>query len=320
MSIHPDQQPIQSSPTGNKSGRSGDGSVDRRPVTITQLFEKKALGEPLVMVTAYDYPSATVVDEAGVDLVLVGDSAAMVVLGYPSTTPVSMDEMVMLSGAVRRGLKTPLLVGDMPFGSYEASNEQAINNAQRFIKEARCDAVKLERGGASAERAKAIVDAGIPVMGHVGLTPQSAVQLGGFRAQGRTAARGKEVIEEALELQQAGCFAIVLEAVPSELTEALVPHLSIPSIGIGAGPAADGQVLVYHDLLGIWQGRPAKFVRQYEQIREAMVRGVGTYAEEVRTREYPSSEHEYQMAPDEAHELQAWAAGIHNVRFSKNLG
>ena len=196
MSTYPQpapHQPQQSSPTSNKPN-----SQAVSPMSITRLFEKKALGEPIVMVTAYDYPSATVVDEAGVDLVLVGDSAAMVVLGYPNTTPVSMDEMVMLSAAVRRGLKTPLLIGDMPFGSYEASNEQAIANAQRFVKEAGCDAVKLERGGASADRAKAIVDAGIPVMGHVGLTPQSAVQLGGYRAQGRTAARGREVIEEAL--------------------------------------------------------------------------------------------------------------------------
>lgn len=308
MSVHPSEKPFESSPVGNKT--TGADGAERRPMTITRLLEKKQLGEPIVMVTAYDYPSATVVDEAGVDLVLVGDSAAMVVLGYPNTTPVSMDEMVILSGAVRRGLKTPLLIGDMPFGSYEASNEQAVSNAQRFIKEAGCDAVKLERGGASAERAKAIVDAGIPVMGHIGLTPQSAVQLGGFRAQGRTAARGKEVIEEALQLQDAGCFAIVLEAVPSELTEALMPLLRIPAIGIGAGPAADGQVLVYHDLLGIWQGRPAKFVRQYEQVREAMVRGVNSYANDVRARSYPAAEHEYQMAPEEARELAEWTRSL----------
>ena len=318
MSTYPQpapHQPQQSSPTSNKPN-----SVAVSPMSITRLFEKKALGEPIVMVTAYDYPSATVVDESGVDLVLVGDSAAMVVLGYPNTTPVSMDEMVMLSAAVRRGLKTPLLIGDMPFGSYEASNEVAIANAQRFIKEAGCDAVKLERGGASADRAKAIVDAGIPVMGHVGLTPQSAVQLGGFRAQGRTAARGREVIEEALQLQEAGCFAGVLEAVPSELTEALMPHLDIPAIGIGAGPAADGQVLVYHDLLGIWNGRPAKFVRQYAQIREEMVRGVGAYATDVRARSYPAPEHGYGMSPDEARELNEWAQSLPVAHATTQLG
>lgn len=294
--------PTQSSPTSNKP-------VDREaaPMSITRLLEKKALGEPIVMVTAYDYPSATVVDEAGVDLVLVGDSAAMVVLGYPNTTPVSMDEMVMLSAAVRRGLKTPLLVGDMPFGSYEASDELAVTNAQRFIKEAGCDVVKLERGGTSADRAQAIVEAGIPVMGHVGLTPQSAVQLGGFRAQGRNAAQAQQVIEDALRLQEAGCFAIVLEAIPSELTEILMPMLTIPAIGIGAGPAADGQVLVYHDLLGIWDGRPAKFVRQYAQVREAMVGGVASYTKEVRERVYPGPEHGYNMSPDESAELRDWA-------------
>lgn len=294
--------PTQSSPTSNKP-------VDRAaaPMSITRLLEKKALGEPIVMVTAYDYPSASVVDEAGVDLVLVGDSAAMVVLGYPNTTPVSMDEMVMLSAAVRRGLKTPLLVGDMPFGSYEASDELAVTNAQRFIKEAGCDVVKLERGGTSADRARAIVEAGIPVMGHVGLTPQSAVQLGGFRAQGRNATQAQQVIEDALRLQEAGCFAIVLEAIPSELTEVLMPMLEIPAIGIGAGPAADGQVLVYHDLLGIWDGRPAKFVRQYAQVRETMIDGVTKYTEEVRNRAYPAPEHGYNMSPDEAAELRRWA-------------
>jgi 3-methyl-2-oxobutanoate hydroxymethyltransferase len=300
-------RPVESSPA---KPAAAPGTPDRHPVTITRLQEKKALGEPIVMVTAYDYPSATVVDEAGVDVVLVGDSAAMVVLGYPNTTPVSMDEMVMLSAAVRRGLVNPFLVGDLPFGSYEASNEQAIANAQRFIKEAGCDAVKLERGGASADRAKAIVDSGIPVMGHIGLTPQSAVQLGGFRAQGRTASRAQQVIEEALQLQEAGCFAIVLEAVPSELTECLMPLLHIPAIGIGAGPAADGQVLVFHDLLGIWNGRPAKFVRRYEQIREAMINGVTAYADDVRERGYPGPEHEYEMSPDEAKQLRKWTKSL----------
>lgn len=295
-------------PSDKHSGHAGDGrDATRRPVTVTSLHEKRALGEPIVMITAYDYPSATVVDEAGVDLVLVGDSAAMVVLGYPNTTPVSMDEMVMLASAVRRGLRHPLLIGDMPFGSYEASNELAIRNAQRFVKEAGCDAVKLERGGASAERAKAIVDSGIPVMGHVGLTPQNAVQLGGYRAQGRTAARARKVIEEALQLQEAGCFAIVLECVPSELTDALMPLLHVPAIGIGAGPHTDGQVLVYHDLLGIWDGRPAKFVRQYGAVREQMVAGVGAYAADVRSRAYPAPEHEYEMSPDESRRLAEWA-------------
>ena len=230
----------------------------RATVTLSTLAEKKALGEPIVMVTAYDYPSAQVAEAAGVDVVLVGDSGAMTVLGYPSTVPVSVDEMLMLAGAARRGLSTPLLVGDLPFGSYEVSNEQAVATAQRFVKEAGCDAVKLERGGVCAERARAIVDAGIPVMGHVGLTPQTAIALGGYRSQGRTAERALEVANDAFALEDAGCFAIVFEAVPSALTEALVPRLEVPVIGIGAGPDTDGQVLVFHDLLGIYDGHAAR--------------------------------------------------------------
>src|ERR1700742_5120969 len=181
------------------------------PMTLPRLADKKRLGEPIVMVTAYDYPSAQVAQEAGVDVVLVGDSGAMTVLGYPSTIPVSIDEMLMLASAVRRGLQTPFLVGDLPFGSYEGSDEQAIATAQRFIKEAGCDAVKLERGGTSVQRARAIVDSGIPVMGHVGLTPQTATALGGYKAQGRTADRALTVARDAIALQEAGCFSLVFE-------------------------------------------------------------------------------------------------------------
>src|SRR5947208_4271909 len=194
-------------------------SAERRPVTLPRLAEMKHKGEPIVMVTAYDFPSAQVAEEAGVDVVLVGDTAAMVVLGYDATTPVGMNEMTTMAAAVHRGLRTPLLIGDMPFGSYERSNEHAIENAQRFVREAGCDAVKLERGGTSVDRARAIVSSGIPVMGHVGLTPQSATALGGYRSQGRTAERGLEVMRDAVELQEAGCFAIVFEAIPSALAE-----------------------------------------------------------------------------------------------------
>jgi 3-methyl-2-oxobutanoate hydroxymethyltransferase len=275
-----------------------------KPVTLSKLAEKKALGEPIVMVTAYDYPSAQVAEAAGVDMVLVGDSGAMVVLGYPSTVPVSVDEMLVLTSAARRGLTSPMLVGDLPFGSYERSNEQAIETAQRFVKEAGCDAVKLERGGSSVERAAAIVAAGIPVMGHVGLTPQTATALGGYRSQGRTAERALEVVEDALALQDAGCFAIVFEAVPSELTAAIMPRIEIPVIGIGAGPATDGQVLVFHDLLGIYDGHAARFVKRYGNVREEMIRGVEAYAADVRERRYPEPEHGYTMAPDEAERLK----------------
>src|SRR5256885_8447389 len=228
----------------------------KRPaVTLSKLAEKKALGEPIVMVTAYDYPSAQVAEAAGVDVVLVGDSGAMTVLGYPSTVPVSLEEMLMLAAAARRGLTTPLVVGDMPCGSYEVSDEQAVASAQRFVKEAGCDAVKLERGGSSADRARAIVEAGIPVMGHVGLTPQTATALGGYKAQGRTAEAALRVAEDALALQEAGCFAIVFEAIPAAVSEELMERMdSSVIIGIGAGAATDGQVLVFHDLPGIREG------------------------------------------------------------------
>jgi 3-methyl-2-oxobutanoate hydroxymethyltransferase len=277
----------------------------RKTVTLSTLTEKKALGEPIVMVTAYDYPSASVAEEAGVDLVLVGDSGAMTVLGYQSTVPVTLDEMLMLAAAARRGLTTPMLIGDLPFGSYEGSDVEAVKTAQRFVKEAGCDAVKLERGGSSVRRARAIVEAGIPVMGHVGLTPQTAIALGGYRSQGRTAEKAMQVVEAALALQEAGCFSLVFEAVPAELSETVMPHIEIPVIGIGAGPATDGQVLVFHDLLGIYDGHAARFVKRYGNIREQMVAGVSRYAEDVRTRTYPEPDHTYTMAPDEAARLRA---------------
>jgi len=276
-----------------------------RPMTLTRLAEKKALGEPLAMVTAYDYPSAQVAEEAGVDVVLVGDSGAMTVLGYPTTVPVTVDELLMLAAAVRRGLTTPFLVGDLPFGSYEVSDEQAIATAQRFVKEAGCDAVKLERGGTSVQRARAIAEAGIPVMGHVGLTPQTATALGGYRSQGRTAERALDVVRDAVALQEAGCFSIVFEAVPSALTELLMPRMEIPVIGIGAGGATDGQVLVFHDLLGIYDGHAARFVKRYADIRNQMIAGVSAFAEDVRKRRYPEPDHGYTMAPDEIDRLQA---------------
>ena len=275
-------------------------SDDRLPVTLPQIAEKKRLGEPIVMVTAYDYPSAQVADAAGVDIVLVGDSGAMCVLGYHSTVPVSVEEMLMLASAARRGTRTPLLVGDLPFGSYEASDAQAIETAQRFIKEAGCDAVKLEGGGeTSTARARAIVSSGIPVMGHVGLTPQTATALGGYRAQGRTHERALEVAREALALEQAGCFAIVFEAIPAAVADAIVAHLEVPVIGIGAGSGTDGQVLVLHDLLGIYDGHAPRFAKRYADIRTQMVAAVAEYADEVRNRHFPTAEHTYSIDPAE---------------------
>jgi len=283
-------------------------SLDRPvPMTLPRLAEKKRLGEPIVMVTAYDYPSAQVAQEAGVDIVLVGDSGAMTVLGYPSTVPVSTDEMLMLAAAARRGLQTPLLVGDLPFGSYEASDEQAIATAQRFVKEAGCDAVKLERGGTSVQRAQAIVAAGIPVMGHVGLTPQTATALGGYRAQGRTADQAIAVARDAIALEGAGCFSIVLEAIPAAVAQEIMARVEIPVIGIGAGPATDGQVLVFHDLLGIYDGHVARFAKRFADVRAHMVAGVAEYAAEVRSRAFPAPEHCYSI---DDHQLAEFRAGL----------
>src|SRR5256714_15445197 len=273
------------------------GGLDALPMTLPRLAEKKRLGEPIVMVTAYDPPPARVADAAGVDLVLVGDSAANVVLGYGSTVPVSVDELIMLSAAVRRGLKTPFMVSDLPFGSYEASDEQAIATAQRFVKEAGADAVKLEGGGRMVDRARAIVEAGIPGMGHVGLTPQTATALGGYKAQGRTADAALRVAADALALQPAGCFAIVFEAIPAAVSEELRFTMEIPVIGIGAGASTDGQVLVFHDLLGIREGAGARFVKRYGDVMDDMVRGVGAFADDVRAGRYPAQEHTYSIDP-----------------------
>jgi 3-methyl-2-oxobutanoate hydroxymethyltransferase len=287
----------------------------RLPMTLPLLMEKKRLGEPIVMVTAYDYPSARAVEAAGVDLVLVGDSAATTVLGYNATTPVDLEDMLVLARAARRGLTTPLLIGDLPFGSYEVSDEQAITTAMRMVKEAGCDAVKLEGGSeAPAKRARAIVGAGIPVMGHVGLTPQTSTALGGWKAQGRTASAAARIAEEALALQQAGCFALVFEAIPSAVTEQLMALLEIPVIGIGAGPATDGQVLVFHDLLGIRDGLGARFVKRYANLQQEMNDGVRAYAEDVRARRYPGPEHTYSIDPAELAELQARLADTHTAR------
>lgn len=278
-------------------------AAPRKRVTLAALAAKKEAREPIVMVTAYDHPGAQIVEAAGVDVVLVGDSAAMTVLGYDSTVPVTIDEMLMLTKAVRRGLSVPLLVGDLPFGSYEASDELALATAQRFIKEAGCDLVKIERGGTTVDRARALVQAGVPVVGHVGLTPQTATALGGYRAQGRTADAALAVIDDALALQDVGCSMLVVEAVPSEVTARLVSLLRIPVIGIGAGADADGQVLVFHDLLGIYGGGVAKFVKQYADLRTAAIVGVEAYAGEVRGGVYPGAEHGYAMADGESARL-----------------
>jgi 3-methyl-2-oxobutanoate hydroxymethyltransferase len=280
----------------------------RLPMTLPRIFEKKRLGEPIVMVTAYDYPSARAAEAAGVDLVLVGDSAGTTVLGHSSTTPVELDELIVLARAARRGLNGPLLIGDLPFGSYEISDQQAVRSALRFVKEAGCDCVKLEGGGAvSLSRARAIIGAGIPVMGHVGLTPQTSVSLGGWKAQGRTAVAAERIAREALALQEAGCFAIVFEAIPSAVAAEIMPRMEIPVIGIGAGPTTDGQVLVFHDLLGIREGLGPRFVKRYANLQGEMNDGVSAYAEDVRTRRYPGPEHGYSI---EEPELEAFRESL----------
>jgi 3-methyl-2-oxobutanoate hydroxymethyltransferase len=274
--------------------------ASRLPMTLPRLLDKKRLGEPIVMVTAYDFPSARAAEAAGVDLVLVGDSGAMTVLGYPSTVAVELDELLVLARAARRGLTTPFLVGDLPFGSYEVSDEQAVRTAFRFVKEAGCDAVKLEGGGpVPVARARAIVQAGIPVMGHVGLTPQTSTALGGYRAQGRTAQAAGRIAAEALALQDAGCVSLVFEAIPSAVAAELMTRMEVPVIGIGAGPATDGQVLVFHDLLGIREGLGARFVKRYASLQDEMAAGVGAYAEDVRARRYPAPEHGYAIDEEE---------------------
>jgi 3-methyl-2-oxobutanoate hydroxymethyltransferase len=266
---------------------------------LPELQELKRRGEKIVMVTAYDAPSARLADAAGVDLVLVGDSSGMVVHGRESTVPVTLEEILLMTQWVTRGAKRSIVVADLPFGTYEASDEQAVANAIRLVKEGGADAVKLERGGTSVTRAKAIVDAGIPVMGHVGLTPQTATVLGGFKAQGRTADRARQLIDDAVALQNAGCFAVVLEAVPSAVARAATLALTVPTIGIGAGGETDGQVLVWHDMLGYYEGHAPRFVKRYADLGDVIVEALGRYAEEVRSGAFPEEQHTYKMPAEE---------------------
>jgi 3-methyl-2-oxobutanoate hydroxymethyltransferase len=278
---------------------------------LPELGEMKRRGDKIVMITAYDAPSGRLADAAGVDLILVGDSSGMVVHGRESTVPVTMDEILFMTQWVTRGAKRPLVIADMPFGSYEASDEEAVRNAVRLVKDGGADAVKLERGGTSVSRARAIVDAGIAVMGHVGLTPQSATVLGGFKAQGRTAARARQLLEDALALEAAGCFAIVLEAVPAAVAAAVTRALAVPTIGIGAGSACDGQVLVWHDMLGYTDGRAPRFVKRYGEIGAAITQALGRFADEVRTGVFPDEQHTYSM-PEE--ELEAFESSLEDAR------
>jgi len=275
---------------------------------LTELAELKRRGQKLAMITAYDFPSGRIADEAGVELVLVGDSAGMVVLGNESTVPVTVEELLMLTRAVTRGAKRPLVVADLPFGSFQVSDAGAVENAVRFVKEAGADAVKLEGAGPTLSRVQAIVDAGIPVMGHVGLTPQSATMLGGFKAQGRTAEKAGRLYEDALALEAAGCFAIVLEAVPAAVAARVTEALRVPTIGIGAGAACDGQVLVWHDLLGLYEGKAPRFVRRYADLATEARRAVEAYVDDVRQGRFPEEQHTYAIPDEELDAFESWVA------------
>jgi 3-methyl-2-oxobutanoate hydroxymethyltransferase len=268
-------------------------------LTLGDLAEMKGRDQKIVMVTAYDAPGARLAEEAGIDILLVGDTAAMVVLGHDSTVPVTMDEMLFLTRTVARTVERPIVVGDMPFGSYHVSDQEAVLNAIRFVKEGGADVVKLEGAGPSLSRAAAIVAAGVPVMGHVGLTPQTETMLGGFKTQGRTAAKARRLLADALGLEAAGCFSIVLEAVPTPVAARITEALTVPTIGIGAGAECDGQVLVYHDLLGLTEGRAPRFVKRYANLAEDIRSALSTYAAEVRSGAYPAEEHSYAMPEDE---------------------
>ena len=282
--------------------------LKRRKTTTRSFQQKKQRKEPITMITAYDYAIARAVDEAEIDAILVGDSVGMVVLGYETTLPVTMADMLHHCKAVARGASYALLIGDMPFMSYQASVEEAVRNAGRFLQEAGMDAIKLEGGRERLPAIRAILEAGIPVMGHLGLTPQSVHQFGGFRAQGLTADRAMQIYTDALELQEAGCFSIVLESIPERLASRISETLAIPTIGIGAGAGCDGQVLVVHDVLGLFDRFVPKFVKQYADLWTTITGALQTYAQEVREAAFPGEEHTLQMPDDE------WEAFLNAVK------
>jgi 3-methyl-2-oxobutanoate hydroxymethyltransferase len=274
-------------------------SSERKKVTTATLRQKKELGAPISMLTAYDYPTALAEDKAGIDVILVGDSLAMVVLGYQNTLPVTMDEMLHHCRAVARGARYALLIGDMPFMSFQISTEEAVRNAGRFLQQGGMEAVKLEGGRERLEAVRAITGAGIPVMGHLGLTPQSVNQLGGFRPQGKTAVAARRLLEDAMLLEEAGCFSLVLESVPARLAHVVTSRLSIPTIGIGAGIECDGQVLVTHDLLGLFDRFTPKFVKKYADFHGDMQRAFTEFIDDVQGRAFPTAGHSVEMDESE---------------------
>ena len=277
--------------------------MERKKVTITDLQTKKREGRKITMLTAYDYPMAKLVDEAGIDVVLVGDSLGMVVLGYDSTVPVTMDEMIHHAKAVRRGTRCAFMIGDMPFGSYQISKEEAVRNALRFMKEAGCEAVKLEGGYEAAEVTEAIVEAGIPVLGHIGLTPQTMSKLGGFKVQGKDAEAARKLIDQALVLEKAGCFAIVLECVPDLVAKMITEKIKIPTISCGAGKYCDGQVLVTNDMVGLFDRFTPKFVKKYANLSHHIAEGFKIYKDEVERGVFPDQSHSFTIKEEELKKL-----------------
>ena len=275
----------------------------KKKTTIPGFFKMKQEGKNFTMVTAYDYALATQVDKTDIEMILVGDSAAMVMLGYQGTLPISMDTLVTLATAVVKGAPNTFIVGDMPFLSYEVSKEKAIENAGRFMKEAGVDCIKLEGGKRMADMVAAIVKAGIPVMGHIGLTPQSSSQLGGFRVQGKSLGAAEKLVEDALALEEAGAFCIVLEAIPNPVAQVITQRLKIPTIGIGAGPSCDAQVLVIHDLLGLFERFVPKFVKQYAQIGKDIVSALSQFDTEVKSGKFPDEEHSYHIKKEVEQEI-----------------
>ncbi|GAB6887204.1 3-methyl-2-oxobutanoate hydroxymethyltransferase [Desulfothermus okinawensis JCM 13304] len=274
-----------------------------KPLTIPEIISSKSKNK-LTMLTAYDYPTALIVDRCGIDMILVGDSLAMVVLGHKDTLSVTMDQMIHHTKAVTGAVKRAVVIGDMPFMSYQASVEQAVINAGRFLKEGGAQAVKLEGGATVLPQIKAIINAGIPVQGHLGLTPQSAAQLGGFKVQGKTAEAAKKLVDDALAIADAGCFSIVLEAIPAPIAEVITEKCPVPTIGIGAGPSCDGQVLVFHDLVGLFDRFVPKFVKQYTNISKEIERAILEFKDEVKTGKFPGKEHSFSINEEELKKIK----------------
>lgn len=296
-------EPVPAGQAGKSAAASGTPSLSK--VTVPSLLEKKLRRQPVTVVTAYDYASARLVDEAGLDVLLVGDSLAMVMQGHENTLSITMDEMLLYTRGVRRAVRRALLVSDMPFGSYQVDDREGVANAIRFVKEAGAEAVKVEGGSSRAELVRRIVDAQVPVMGHLGLTPQSVHRMGGYKVQGKTIAAVEELRADALALEAAGCFAIVLEGVPRELASIVTAELQIPTIGIGAGPDCDGQVLVLHDLMTMTFSPPAKFVRRYANVAAVMLEALTEYRRDVETRQFPSDAESYHLSSEMRERLTA---------------